>query len=450
MPYRTRRGGGGGGGGGGASAWLHDNTLDGAGTNADPAGLAAAEVAKIDEAHDVHRVVLARWTVTAGQLGRGRRAYGYGYARIIEASADGEPTETAGSINPDPPLLSEGSAAWRLVEAQQDVASHDVQISLGAPLGPRTVHARGRVTFQAASQFAAVPTAYRIPASRDVAYEFEVPAGGGQWTRVEVTADQLRALNPAAAGQSSTPRNHSVDLGVHGGVRYRAGRTALGQILLSMDRAGAQNVGVFSNDGPPAADPPDVPTWIDWRLGSRTLRGRDARIGGADRQQPPGGSLRDEGVVTLTWRDDPTTGLRFAAGVIGDGDSVALEALGRDVSTSRLLPATPTDGQVPQYDATEEEWTAVDPSSFGGGGGQGQQGGGASLDSLIGTRTAVALTQAQARLRLNSPDGAPVSARTAAVALPAAAAAGDRLVAKWAWVARPGAARLSASMRPAH
>ena len=64
---------------------------------------------------------------------------------------------------------------------------------------------------------------------------------------------------------------------------------------------------------------------------------------------------------------------------------------------------------------------------------------GASLDSLVGARAPVALSQAQSRLDLNSPAGAAVTARTAVVALPSAASAGDRLVARWAWHARPGA-----------
>ena len=429
----------------GLAAVAHDTTLDGDGTARNPIGLAAAETAKIDEAHDVHRAVLARWTVTAGELGSGRLADSYGYTRIIQSSADGEPNRTAGSIDPDPPTLSEGSSTWRLLAVRQDATGHDVEIVLGAPLGPRTVHARGRIDFAAANQFVEVPGAYRIPASRDVAYEVEVPSGGGQFTRLEVTADQLRALTPAARGQSSSPQGHSVELGTENGLTYRAGRTALGVILLSMSSAGAQNVGVFSDDGPPAADPPDVPTWIDWRLGTRTLRGRDARVGAGRRQQPPGGSLRDEGFVQLSWRVDPTTGLRFAAGVISDGAAVTLDALGRDVSTSRLLPATPTDGQVPQYDASNARWNSVDPSALGvgGGQGQGQQTAGATLDSLIGARSAVALTQAQARLDLSSLDGTRVAVRTAAAPLPAAAAAGDRLIARWAWVARPGAARLA-------
>ena len=44
---------------------------------------------------------------------------------------------------------------------------------------------------------------------------------------------------------------------------------------------------------------------------------------------------------------------------------------------------------------------------------------------------------------MTSAAGAAVTERTTAAALPAAAAAGDRLVAKWSWVLRPGAARLS-------
>ena len=84
------------------------------------------------------------------------------------------------------------------------------------------------------------------------------------------------------------------------------------------------------------------------------------------------------------------------------------------------------------------------PGGGGGGGGpQGQQGGGLSLDSLVGGRSAVALTQAQSRLDMTSAAGAAVTVRTAAAALPAAAAAGDRLVAKWSWTLRPAAARLS-------
>ena len=282
MPFSLQTGG-----SGGLAAVAHDATLRGSGTAADPIGLAAAETAKIDEAHDVHRAVLARWTVTAADLRIGASIASYGFTRIIYASADGEPTQTAGGIDPAPATLSEGGDSWRLVAVRQDAASHEIEIVLGAPLGDRTVHARGRIDFAAANQFVEVPGAHRIPASRDAAYEVEAPSGGGQFTRLEVTADQLRALTPAARGQSSTPQGHSVELGTENGLTYRAGRTALGVILLSMSSAGAQNVGVFSDDSPPGADPPDVPTWIDWRLGARTLRGRAAEIGGADREPPP-------------------------------------------------------------------------------------------------------------------------------------------------------------------
>lgn len=144
MPFSLQTGGSGG--SGGLAAVAHDATLRGSGTAADPIGLAAAETAKIDEVHDVHRAVLARWTVTAADLRIGASIASYGFTRIIYASADGEPTQTAGGIDPAPATLSEGGDSWRLVAVRQDAASHEIEIVLGAPLGHRTVHARGRAS----------------------------------------------------------------------------------------------------------------------------------------------------------------------------------------------------------------------------------------------------------------------------------------------------------------
>ena len=80
-----------------------------------------------------------------------------------------------------------------------------------------------------------------------------------------------------------------------------------------------------------------------------------------------------------------------------------------------------------------DSWDPVGGAS-GGSGPTGQQ----MAASLIGTPAAVAVSQAQSRLTGRSVDGAPVTVSTTAVALPAAAAAGDRLVVRWTWHARPG------------
>ena len=69
----------------------------------------------------------------------------------------------------------------------------------------------------------------------------------------------------------------------------------------------------------------------------------------------------------------------------------------------------------------------------------GQQGQSMS-NALFGTPTSITASQAQSRLEATSTSGASTTATTTTLALPQAAVAGDRLVVKWQWHNRPGAA----------
>lgn len=412
------------GGGGGLAAVAHDATLRGTGAASSPLGLAADEVARIDAAHDIHRITLASWTVTVGADADER-----GFGLKVENSGSGEPSIDYGAISPQPPTLAYGGERWRIAGVSQEVADGDVVLSLAAPWGAR------RITD--AAWGAPQPNRFyrlggvSIPASANRRGDFVFRFPGGPADGVTVPMATIAALDAAAAAGAAATDDTAHDV-VSAGVTYRIGRVGLDVYLA---RSAAVAAEAISIDLPTTtgALPADLPAEIDLRIGGLTLRSRDARRETVARFDA-NSQLVTEGQRLLVWDG--------AAQAIGaTGASTEIELLGRTADTDRLLPSDPTDGQIARFDATRGEWEAVD---LGGAQGQqqpGQQQSGATLDSLIGSRSAVALTQAQARLDMNSAGGA-ATARTTAVALPAAAQAGDRLVARWAWVSRPGAARL--------
>ena len=426
------------GGRGGLAAVAHGPTLTGAGTGAALLDIAAEELARIDAAHDVHRVTLARWTVTVGTEMRPPDGVGgallpvpfaRGFALDFDGSLDGQPTNDVGTIDPQPPVLEHDGQRWRVARISQEIASGDVALELAAPWGTRRVTDAG---WSAAAANRYYPLGgVAVPASRNRYGDLVFHFPGGAAEGVVVPAATIAALDAAAQGDAPTADNgHEV---VSAGVTYTIGRTGNDVLLARSAAVGSESISV---DLPVSTGelPPDLPAEVDVRIGDTVLRARDARRVTQARVDV-NGLLADEGQRRLLWAAAPQS-------IGADGAATTVEFLGRTVDTDRLLPDDPADGQIAQFNAASGNWEAVNPGGTQGQQQPGQQASGATLDSLIGARSAVPLTRAQARLDMNSADGSAASSRTAPVALPAAAAAGDRLIARWAWVTRPGAARL--------
>lgn len=147
---------------------------------------------------------------------------------------------------------------------------------------------------------------------------------------------------------------------------------------------------------------------------------------------------RSSGLDTTTLYAYSASGQPGIASQIGDRFSISVYQVTSPGESRGAALRIHVDEHWEVYDADNRPTPA--PSGQGGGGQSGPTGQQMS-SGLFGAATAVALTQPQARLTGTSAGGAPVAVTTTAVSLPQAAVAGDILIARWAWVARPGAAR---------
>ena len=89
----------------------------------------------------------------------------------------------------------------------------------------------------------------------------------------------------------------------------------------------------------------------------------------------------------------------------------------------------------------DEHWELYDEGNRPTPAPSGQGSGPSGQAQMFGSSTDITLSQAQSRMSGTSTGGAPVAVTTTAVSLPQTSVAGDILIARWAWVARPGAAR---------
>ena len=365
---RLPGGSGGGGGGGGLAEVIHDPTLKGSGADAANAlGISEAELAKIDATHDVYRVELDTWTITAGDVGAPTN--GVGYIHLIDgATRAGEPTRLAGAIAPDPAVLVEEGNRWRIVGVYQSAPLHDVRILLGAPYTTREILSYGSPHHGTGSANAFVElsgTNYRVPSRGTVTYTFDLEdSTGTRSSGHEVTATQIRDLPASTSGQLATASGRGHAIATVGTITYYVGRTSDNELLIAYSDGVGRRVGLTSNDGMPDGNPMPVPSNLDFRMAvgsgtSRTLRGRDASIVDVNRVD-----TATEGYRQLSWSVDPATGGAFGANFIQNGNSVSLAALGGQVDAERLLPAGASDDQIARYDATDEEWKAVSEPPF--------------------------------------------------------------------------------------
>ena len=318
--------GGGAGGGGGLAAVVHDSSLDGAGTAADPLAVSPAERAAARAVHGALRETLGEWDATLAAT-----AGAVGYASEVDRSADGSPTTLHGSIAPTPPVLRVGADAWRVAAVRQRTDNHAVEIRLGAPNARKARRARAALAVGPnwADSGAALD-------ARDTTYTVSVPnAATTGFAEFEVSAAALRALDEQTAGQAASPaaeargRDYLLfdanDVGA--AVPWRVGRDA-DSILLSTPVGEAVAVGIDADDGPPAAEVPEPPAGVDWRVGDLSLHLEDARATYSPRRVA--GGRQTESLRTLTWTGVPAGTLRAGPATV--------RALGPAVDPAALPP----------------------------------------------------------------------------------------------------------------
>lgn len=265
----------------------------------------------------------------------------YGFQALTNNAPTDAPNLVAGSIAPDPAVLHRGANVWRLVALTQLIAGgRNVELVLGAPSTDRRVAAPA-VNPGAPDVWLAVPGVV-IDARRRTTYTFR-PGGAGPFF---ARADVLRGLRAAVAGGDAAADGTWYGLGGD----WRIGITAARGLLIAR-RAGAGqvNLTIDADDGPSTAEAADPPAGVDWRIGDRVLRYRDATVTHAGRSNL--GGRYWESTQTLSWADVP-------AGTIAAG-AVEVTALGPDVDSRGVAigaaaPDHPPLGQ-PWIDTSDED-----------------------------------------------------------------------------------------------